>query len=201
MATSDSVFTGSIPALYDRHLGPLLFMPYAADLARRLADIKTGSVLETAAGTGIVTQALAAALPPAVELVATDLNQAMIDFAAAKPGMKRISFRQADATKLPFADASFDAVVCQYGVMFFPDRVAGYREARRVLKPGGRFLFNVWDSLAHNPVTAVVSTAWPPSFPTIRRASSPARRMAITTSIQSAPICGAPDFPTSRSKR
>jgi ubiquinone/menaquinone biosynthesis C-methylase UbiE len=165
MTIGDSVFTGSIPALYDRHLGPLLFVPYAADLVRRLADIKVGSVLETAAGTGIVTQALAAALPAAVELVATDLNQAMIDFAAAKPGLKRVSFRQADATKLPFADASFDAVVCQYGVMFFPDRVAGYREARRALKPGGRFLFNVWDSLAHNPVAAVVNDSMASLFP------------------------------------
>lgn len=165
MTTGDSVFTGSIPALYDRYLGPMLFAPYAGDLARRLGDVKTGSVLETACGTGIVTQVLAAALPPAVELVATDLNQAMIDFAAAKPGMTRVSFRQADATKLPFGDASFDAVVCQYGVMFFPDRVAGYRETRRVLKPGGRFLFNVWDSLAHNPVTAAVVDGVAALFP------------------------------------
>ncbi len=165
MTTGDSVFTGSIPALYDRYLGPLLFTPYANDLARRLGDMTVGSVLETAAGTGIVTQALAASLPSAVDLVATDLNQAMIDFAAAKPGLKRVSFRQADATKLPFADASFDAVVCQFGVMFFPDRVAGYREARRVLKPGGRFLFNVWDSLAHNPVSAAVTDAVAALFP------------------------------------
>ena len=140
MTTGDSVFTGSIPALYDRHLGPMLFAPYAHDLAHRLVDMKAGSVLETAAGTGIVTQALAASLPSSVALVATDFNQAMIDFAAAKPGLERVSFRQADATKLPFGDASFDAVVCQFGVMFFPDRVAGYREARRVLKPGGRFV-------------------------------------------------------------
>lgn len=165
MTTGDTAFVGSIPALYDLYLGPLLFVPYADDLARRVSDIKTGSVLETAAGTGIVTQALATALPTSVELIATDLNQAMVDFAAAKPGLERVSFRQADATRLPFADASFDAVVCQYGVMFFPDRVAGYREARRMLKPGGRFLFNVWDSLAHNPVTAAVHDSMAGLFP------------------------------------
>lgn len=165
MTTGDSAFTGSIPALYDRYLGPLIFAPYANDLAHRLGDMKAGSVLETAAGTGIVTQALAASLPSSVGIVATDLNQAMIDFAAAKPGLERVSFRQADATKLPFGDASFDAVVCQFGIMFFPDRVAGYREARRVLKPGGRFLFNVWGSLAHNPVSAAVVDGVAALFP------------------------------------
>jgi SAM-dependent methyltransferase len=158
MATNDTVFAGSIPALYDRHLGPLLFQPYADDLARRLAGFASGRLLETAAGTGIVSQAMIAALPSTVEIVATDLNQAMVDYAATKPGMARASLRQADALALPFADASVDIVVCQFGVMFFPDRVAGYREARRVLKPGGRFIFNAWDSLAHNPLPAFLMT-------------------------------------------
>ena len=162
---SDSVFAGSIPALYDRYLGPLLFEPYARDLAARLADLGAGQVLETAAGTGIVTAALAERLAPAVTLVATDLNQAMVDHAATKPALKRATLRQADALKLPFADASFDAVACQFGAMFFPDKVAGYREARRVLKPGGRFVFSVWDSLEHNPMTRCVVDAAAARYP------------------------------------
>jgi ubiquinone/menaquinone biosynthesis C-methylase UbiE len=161
----DSVFAGSIPALYDRHLGPLLFEPYARDLAGRLTDLGGGRVLETAAGTGIVTAALAERLSAAVSLIATDLNQAMVDHAAGKPALKRAELRQADALELPFDDASFDAVVCQFGVMFFPDRVAGYREARRVLKPGGRFVFNVWDSLQHNPIPRCVVDAAAERYP------------------------------------
>ncbi|MBX3500198.1 MAG: methyltransferase domain-containing protein [Alphaproteobacteria bacterium] len=157
MTTGDTLFAGSIPALYDRFMGPMLFRPYAADLAHRLADLKGGRLLETAAGTGIVTETLVAALPSAVEIVATDLNQAMVDFAATKTGIMRAQLRRADALSLPFDDGSFDVVVCQFGVMFFPDRVAGYREARRVLKPGGRFLFNAWDSLAHNPLPALLT--------------------------------------------
>ena len=153
MPQNDAGFTGSIPQLYDDNLGHTMFAPYAADLAARLASLQVGRLLETAAGTGIVTAALAARLP-AVEIVATDLNQPMLDHAATKPGLNRVQFRQADAQALPFADQSFDAVVCQFGVMFFPDRLAAYREARRVLKPGGRFVFNVWDSLVDNPVMA-----------------------------------------------
>ena len=154
-AVRDAVFAGSIPQLYDRHLGPTLFAPYAADLAARLAGFGAGRLLETAAGTGIVTAALAAALPGAA-IVATDLNQPMLDHAAAKPGLGRVAFRQADALALPFPDHSFDAVVCQFGVMFMPDRPAAYREATRVLRPGGRFLFNVWSPVADNPVVAVL---------------------------------------------
>jgi ubiquinone/menaquinone biosynthesis C-methylase UbiE len=163
--SGDTVFTGSIPALYDRYLGPLLFEPYARDLAERVADLQAGRVLETAAGTGIVTTALARRLAPAVRLVATDLNQAMVDHAATKPELKRAELRQADALKLPFADGSFDAVLCQFGAMFFPDRVAGYREARRVLKADGRFVFSVWDSLQHNPITRCVVDAMAARYP------------------------------------
>jgi ubiquinone/menaquinone biosynthesis C-methylase UbiE len=159
MTSGDVAFAGSIPALYDRYLGPLLFEPYAADLATRLAGLRSGALLETAAGTGIVTQALARSLPTEIELVATDLNQAMLDFAASKPGVGRVDFRQADALALPFEADRFDAVVCQFGAMFFPDRVAGYREARRVLKPGGRFIFSIWGSLAQNPVARCVVDA------------------------------------------
>jgi ubiquinone/menaquinone biosynthesis C-methylase UbiE len=162
MTGTDFVFAGSIPALYERHLGPLLFAPYAADLAARAAAFEPRRILETAAGTGIVTAALAAALPEA-EITATDLNQAMLDVAAgALPG---IAFRQADAQALPFADAEFDLVVSQFGVMFFPDRTGAYAEARRVLRPGGAFLFNAWDRLENNPVTAAVGDALAAHFP------------------------------------
>ena len=150
MARSDTVFGGSVPQLYDHYLRDLQFQPYAEDMADRLAGMTSGGLLETAAGTGIVTEALAARLPATVEITATDLNQPMLDHAAGKPGMARVRFQQADALALPFADASFDALVCQFGVMFFPDRVAAFREARRVLRPGGRLLFSAWDSRAEN---------------------------------------------------
>lgn len=159
MTGTDSLFVGSMPQLYDHHLGALLFEAYATDIAQRLARLATDRVLETAAGTGIVTQALTAALPETVEIVATDLNQPMLDHAATKPGMARVRFQQADALALPFPDQSFGAVVCQFGIMFFPDRVAGMREARRVLKPGGHFLFNVWDSPEDNPIVAATVAA------------------------------------------
>ncbi|MBS0220974.1 MAG: methyltransferase domain-containing protein [Proteobacteria bacterium] len=165
MAGTDTVFTGSIPALYDRYLGPLLFEPYALETAARLADLKAGALLETAAGTGIVTQTLAERLPAAVEIVATDLNQAMIDFAGTKPGLARARLRQADALALPFEDGSFDAVVCQFGTMFFPDRIQGYREACRVLRPGGRAMIVIWGSLADNPMTRCVVDAMAVRFP------------------------------------
>jgi SAM-dependent methyltransferase len=164
MSGADSAFVGAIPQLYDDGMGPTMFQPYAADLAARLAGLAKGRLLETAAGTGIVTTALAAALP-GVEIVATDLNQPMLDRAAAKPGVERVIFRQADALALPFEDASFDAVVCQFGVMFFPDRVAAYREARRVLKLGGRFLFNVWCASADNPAMGVTVAALSRRYP------------------------------------
>jgi ubiquinone/menaquinone biosynthesis C-methylase UbiE len=159
MTQTDTVFAGSIPAIYDRYVGPLLMEPYATDLARRLADIRSGQVLETAAGTGIVTRKLAQMLPAAVELITTDLNQPMIDFAAAQPGADRVTWRQADALALPFGDESFDAVVCQFGVMFFPDRVAAYREVLRVLKPTGRFVFNAWDRIEENEIAHIVTEA------------------------------------------
>jgi len=165
MSDNDKAFTGTIPAIYDRYLGPFLFQPYAADLARRAARLAPSAVLETACGTGIVTRALRSALPQRAMIVASDLNQAMLDHAAAQLPAGGIMWRQADATALPFADGSFDAVICQFGVMFFPDKNQGYREARRVLRPGGTFLFNVWDRIGANEAGAIVDEAVASLFP------------------------------------
>jgi len=165
LSEADRVFAGAIPALYDRYLGPVLFAGYAEDLARRAAALMPARVLETAAGTGVVTRVLVRTLPPDVEITATDLNQAMVDFAAPQPGANRVVWRQADAQALPFADGFFDAVLCQFGVMFFPERAAGYREARRVLKPGGQFLFSVWDRIQENEFDHIVTDAVAALFP------------------------------------
>ena len=140
--TTDAVFAGSIPSVYDRYLGPVIFEPYAQDLANRLSTLNAERVLETAAGTGIVTRALVSSLAPNVSIVATDLNQPMLDHAAKAVSSSCVSWQKADAQALPFPDGAFDAVVCQFGVMFFPDKQQAYREARRVLKPGGHFIFN-----------------------------------------------------------
>jgi len=164
MTATDSIFAGSIPAIYHDQLGPLLFEPFAWDIAARAGAFAPRHILETAAGTGIVTGALIREAPRA-EIYATDLNQAMLDVAAARIMSWRVTFRQADAQDLPFPDASFDLVVCQFGIMFFPDRVAACREARRVLKPGGRFLFNAWDSLEHNPLSRAAAEAVAALFP------------------------------------
>jgi ubiquinone/menaquinone biosynthesis C-methylase UbiE len=165
MTVTDAAFKGSIPALYEQYIGPLLFEPFAQDLARRLTDITQGRILETAAGTGIATRAMAKTLPPQVEITATDLNDAMLDLAQTKLQAPNVKWQQTNAQSLPFEDASFDAVICQFGVMFFPDKLAAYREALRVLKPGGRFLFSVWNALDLNPVSRIVSETVAKVFP------------------------------------
>jgi len=165
MSETDRTFTGSIPAIYDRYLGPLIFEPYAADLADRVAKITHGDVLETAAGTGIVTRALARTLDTSANITATDLNQPMLNFAAARLDDRRVAWKLADALCLPFADSSFDVVVCQFGAMFFPDRVAAYAEARRVLKPAGKLIFNVWDRIEENEFAATITQAVAVLFP------------------------------------
>jgi ubiquinone/menaquinone biosynthesis C-methylase UbiE len=176
MAESDKVFAGSIPVLYDRLLVPLIFQYYAGDLASRVAETGPARVLETAAGTGALTRELSARLPGHVAVTATDLNQPMLDHAAATLRHDgRISWRQADALALPFADQEFDAAACQFGAMFFPDRVRGYAEARRVLKPGGCFIFNVWDRIEDNEFALVVTEALATVFP-----ADPPRFMART---------------------
>ena len=165
MTASDTKFAGSIPALYDRYLGPLIFEPYAVDLAGRVAGLSPGNVLETAAGTGIVTAELVKRLGPGATIVATDLNPSMLEVAAKKLKAPNVSWQPADATALPFADASFDVVACQFGVMFFPDKVKAYREAYRVLQPGGRFIFNVWDRVELNEMAQTVHDAAAACFP------------------------------------
>jgi SAM-dependent methyltransferase len=166
---SDTGFAGTIPKLYDTHLVPLIFEPYAADLAKRLAGRRVNRVLEIAAGTGVVTRALAAALPESVAIVATDLNQAMLDQAAAVGTRRAVEWRQADAMQLPFEDRSFDCVVCQFGVMFFPDKPKAFAETRRVLEREGVFIFNVWDRISENEfadtVTAALETVFPDDPP------------------------------------
>ena len=166
MSATDKAFVGSIPENYDTYLVPMIFEPYAADLARRITDLKAKAVLETAAGSGVVPRALAPLLPSDARYVITDLNQPMLDRAASRqPKDARLEWRQADALALPFADGSFDVVCCQFGAMFFPDRVAGFREARRVLKPGGRFIFNVWDRIEDNDFSLLVTNAAAEIFP------------------------------------
>jgi ubiquinone/menaquinone biosynthesis C-methylase UbiE len=151
MQDKHAQFSGSIPAAYDRYLGPMLFQPYAEDLAARLQIDEDGSVLELACGTGILTRILRNQLPSTVKLTATDLNEPMFQNAAGKfRENEAVQWLQADAGSLPFGDSIFDAVVCQFGIMFVPDKALAAREAYRVLRPGGLFLFNVWDAMEHN---------------------------------------------------
>jgi len=176
MSAGDKLFAGSIPENYDRYMVPLIFESYARDIARRAAALSPKAVLETASGSGVVTRALAPGLSPDVSYIATDLNQPMLDYAATRQNAgERISWRQADAQMLPFEDAAFDLVCCQFGVMFFPDRPSAYREARRVLKPGGCFLFNAWDRIEENVFADDVTRALAEFFP-----DDPPRFMART---------------------
>lgn len=172
---TDKVFAGSIPKLYDTYLVPLIFEPYAADLATRLGSRPLSRVLEIAAGTGVVTRALASALPESASIVATDLNQAMLDQACAVGTKRPVEWRQADAMQLPFPDGTFDAVVCQFGVMFFPEKAKAFAEARRMLRPGGVFIFNAWDRIEENEFADTVTTALASVFP-----KDPPRFMART---------------------
>ena len=172
---SDKVFTGSIPKLYDTYLVPLIFEPYAADLVNRLRSRSLSRVLEIASGTGVVTRVLASVLPESVSIVATDLNQAMLDHASVVGTKRAVEWRQADAMQLPFGDGTFDAVVCQFGVMFVTDKPKAFSQARRVLRPGGIFIFNVWDRIEENEFADTVTTALESLFP-----KDPPRFMART---------------------
>jgi SAM-dependent methyltransferase len=146
-----AAFGGTLAEYYDRYLVPLNFAPYADVVADRVKKLRPRRVLETAAGTGVVTQALAQTLPPDVSIMATDLNRAMIDLGKSRPGMERVTWQQADATNLSFPDGAFDLVVCQFGVMFFPDKRAAFNECFRVLASGGVHLFVLWDDYDKMP--------------------------------------------------
>ncbi|MGY4515829.1 class I SAM-dependent methyltransferase [Lysobacter sp. HA18] len=163
MPGHDANFATGIADIYARLLVPMLFEPFARDLAARV-DASAHDVLETAAGTGALTRKLAARLPDA-RIIATDLNAPMLEVADHEPGTANVRWRVADAQSLPFDDDAFDAVLCQFGVMFFPDRVLGYTEARRVLRDGGVFLFNAWDAIEANPITATITDALAQRFP------------------------------------
>lgn len=165
MSDIDKVFSGSIAKLYESHLVPLIFEPYAADLKKRVGLMNVSRILEVAAGTGVVTRALASLANERASIVATDLNQAMLDEAAAVGTARPVQWQQADAMSLPFPDSEFDAVVCQFGVMFFPDKSKAFSEARRVLKPGGVFIFNVWDRISENEFADIVTAALAAVFP------------------------------------
>lgn len=166
MAENDKVFTGSIPKFYDTLMVPLIFEAYAANMAELVVSSSPHAVLETAAGSGAVARALAPRLGADATYVVTDLNQPMLDYAATRQGPdRRIEWRQADALYLPFEDASFDVVCCQFGAMFFPSRVAGFAEARRVLRLGGRFVFNVWDRIEENAFADDITNAVAAMFP------------------------------------
>ena len=159
------LYSGSVPALYDRYRGPIFFQPYAENLAKRVAYLTDGNLLETAAGTGILTRAIIRLLPERVTITATDISSDMIEYAAAQTANGRVTWRLADAAALPFPAATFDVVACQFGVMFFPDKVAGYREAYRVLKPEGRFVFTVWDRIERNEFCCLVNDVVTNFFP------------------------------------
>jgi ubiquinone/menaquinone biosynthesis C-methylase UbiE len=185
-------FDGEIPRIYDVCLGPVLFESYADDLSRRLAAEGLDDVLELACGTGILTKRLLENLSPAVRVVATDLSGDMIDYARSKLGTSaRVEWRQANAMELPFANASFDAVACQFGWMFMPDKAVAAREVRRVLRPGGTFLFNIWDCLAQNDLARVTQAILEERFPDHPPQFLPVafgyhQRRVITTTLEAA---------------
>lgn len=166
MTDNDKVFAGSIPEFYDSYLVPLIFESFAEDIAGRVEKLSPDSILEIAAGSGVVTRALAPKLKSGATYIVSDLNQPMLDHAASKQTPDdRITWQQADALDLPFDIEQFDAVLCQFGVMFFPDRIAGFREARRVLKATGHLVFNVWDEISNNEFADCVANAAAEVFP------------------------------------
>lgn len=173
MNQQSSRFVGSIPENYDRGLGPHIFLDYAEDLAGRAADAKPSDVLEIATGTGILTRKLRDSLAPTTRLVATDLNPPMLAVAKRKFTQgEKVAFEPADAMGLPFEDAEFDLIVCQFGVMFFPDKRAAFREAGRVLRSGGSYLFNAWGSMSANPYCEIAQDVVAQFFRTIHLAST-----------------------------
>ena len=159
-------FVGSIPEYYDRFLGPRIFHEFADDLAQRVVSVRPGKVLELAAGTGILTRRLRDLLPYDCLITATDLNPPMLDFARSKFQVsEEVYFESADATHLPYQASEFDVLVCQFGVMFFPDKQRAYQEAFRTLRPGGHYVFNVWGPLESNPFAMITHAKVAEFFP------------------------------------
>jgi SAM-dependent methyltransferase len=200
MTQAGTAFDHSTPALYDRYMGPLLFEPYARLIAERSALLQPTRILETAAGTGIVTRAVSEAVPQA-QIVATDLNPLMIEFAAQRVRSERVAFQRADAQDLPFLDGGFDLVVCQFGVMFFPDKVRANREAWRVLASGGDYLLVSFDRLELNPVPKAAEDAVVALFPEDPLSTWSAARSAMPIRRSSSMICSRPASRTSSLKR
>ena len=164
--SNDASFVGSIPEFYDKGLGPIIFADQAAEMAKRVAVHDPQRVLETAGGTGIVSRELRNRLGAGATLTVTDLNAPMLEIARTKFRTdEKVEFQPADALSLPFADATFDAVVCQFGVMFYPDKDKSYREVHRVLAPGGRYFFSVWDGHKHNPFGRITHKVIESFFP------------------------------------
>jgi len=165
MNLADRGFTKSIPQLHDHYLVPMIFEPYAEDLAARAAALRPGRLLEIGAGTGVLTRHLVGELPGNVDIVASELNATMLDMAATRGTERPVEWRLADAAELPFEDESFDLVACQFGVSLFTDRPRAFAEIRRVLKPDGVFLFNVWDHLDSNELAETITHALAQAFP------------------------------------
>ena len=162
--TETDVFKHATPSLYDQYMGPLLFEPFAEHVAERVRLVQPELILETAAGTGIVTRAVSKAVPSAT-IVATDINPAVVAFAADQAHSERVTFQQADAQDLPFGDETFDLVLCLFGVMFFPDKVRANAEAARVLRPGGQYILVSFNHLDLNPVPKAAGEAVGSLFP------------------------------------
>jgi SAM-dependent methyltransferase len=151
-----------MPQAYDRWLAPTVFRPFAIDLARRAATFGPARLLEIAAGTGVLTRELITVIP-AAQVTATDLNAAMVEFGSHHAPLA--AWRQADVLHLPFDDRQFDVITCQFGVMFFPDRPAAFREMRRVLVPEGVMLFSTWDTVENHGFAAALVAGLAHAFP------------------------------------
>ena len=162
--TEPDVFKHATPSLYDRYMGPLLFEPFGKHVAESVRLLQPELILETAAGTGIVTRAVSKAVPGAT-IVATDINPAVVAFAAEQAHSERVTFQQADAQDLPFGDETFDLALCLFGVMFFPDKVRANAEAARVLRRGSRYILVSFNRLDLNPVPKAAGEAVGSLFP------------------------------------
>jgi len=161
---TEQAFAHSTPAVYDRCMGPLVFEPYAKVVAERCTALRPDRILETACGTGVVTRAVHRASPRA-HIIATDINPKMLEFAAHTLTTEHVSFQPADAQNLPFIEASFDVVFCQFGVMFFPDKIRANQEVRRVLRPNGHYLIVTFNHLEFNLIAKAAGDAVNALFP------------------------------------